>query len=151
VQLSCGDETEISVFCSRIGLGTCGGGVQLFVTLKPIDRVKYFSTAWHGCQGPVVQLTHGFGNTSGRFSVAELIGLAKDLRRPPGALRATAPARLPWAGRAFEAAATPNRRLRRCARSRLLHTRSRLHRRAGELRSGAGGYPWMRRRKEGRR
>lgn len=55
-------------------LGTVGsGGTQLFATPEPINEEKYFSTDWHGFQGPVVYLIRRFGDTSGRFSVAEVI------------------------------------------------------------------------------
>jgi hypothetical protein len=54
--------------------GTVGsGGDQLTVAPEPIVKGKYFSSTWPGFQGPVVHLTHRLGETSGRFSVAEVI------------------------------------------------------------------------------
>jgi hypothetical protein len=54
-------------------LGTIGsGGDQLLVT-SSLDRAKYFSNAWDGFHGQVVQLVRSFGDTSGRLSVAEII------------------------------------------------------------------------------
>lgn len=55
-------------------LGTVGsGGTQLFATPEPINEEKYFSTDWQGFRGPVVYLVRRFGDTSGRFNVAEVI------------------------------------------------------------------------------
>jgi hypothetical protein len=54
--------------------GTVGsGGSQLFVTPEPVNLREYFSNAWPGFQGQVVQLVRRLGDTPGRFNVAEVI------------------------------------------------------------------------------
>jgi len=38
-----------------------------------IDRKLVFSDKWEGFSGPVVQISHEFGGTSGRYGVAEIV------------------------------------------------------------------------------
>jgi hypothetical protein len=54
--------------------GTYGsGGVHLFVGPQPVSARNLFSDDWVGFLGPAIQLNHSFGDTSGRFTVAEVI------------------------------------------------------------------------------
>jgi hypothetical protein len=54
--------------------GTYGsGGERLFVIPTPVDTRNLFTDDWRGFLGPAVELTHSYGNTSGRFNVAEII------------------------------------------------------------------------------
>jgi hypothetical protein len=54
--------------------GTYGsGGDHLFVSPQPIDTANIFSPGWSGFAGPAIQVSHLFGDTSGRFAVAEVI------------------------------------------------------------------------------
>ena len=54
--------------------GTYGsGGVHVYVSPEPIDSKMLFSDKWDGFLGPAVQLDHLYGETSGRFAVAEII------------------------------------------------------------------------------
>jgi hypothetical protein len=49
------------------------GGERLYVSPKPVDARNPFSQKWSGFLGPAIQLTHRFGDTIGRFDVAEII------------------------------------------------------------------------------
>jgi hypothetical protein len=54
--------------------GTYGsGGERLFVLPSPIDTGNIFTDKWSGFLGPAVELAHSYGDTSGRFNVAEII------------------------------------------------------------------------------
>ena len=54
--------------------GTYGsGGVALFVSPQPIDTANLFSADRSGFLGPAIEVSHRFGDTSGRFDVAEVI------------------------------------------------------------------------------
>jgi hypothetical protein len=54
--------------------GTYGSaGNQLFLSPEPIDTANWFSDKNHGFSGPAIQIAHGFGDTSGRFGVAQVI------------------------------------------------------------------------------
>lgn len=54
--------------------GTYGsGGDALFVSPEPIDTANLFSPGWRGFAGPAIEISHRFGDTSGRFEVAEII------------------------------------------------------------------------------
>jgi hypothetical protein len=54
--------------------GTYGsGGEHVFVSPEPVNAKNLFSDEWDGFRGTAVQLNHSFGETSGRFSVAEII------------------------------------------------------------------------------
>lgn len=53
--------------------GTYGsGGEAVMVSPRPIDT-NIFSTTWGGFAGPAIELSHRYGDTSGRFDVAEII------------------------------------------------------------------------------
>ena len=49
------------------------GGDTLFVSPKPIDTANIFSAGQNGFSGPAIEISHRFGDTSGRFDVAEVI------------------------------------------------------------------------------
>jgi hypothetical protein len=49
------------------------GGDTLFVSPKPIDTANIFSTDQSGFTGPAIEIARSFGDTSGRFAVAEII------------------------------------------------------------------------------
>lgn len=54
--------------------GTNGsGGDALFVSPQPIDTANLFSADRGGLSGPAIEISHRFGDTFGRFSVAEVI------------------------------------------------------------------------------
>jgi hypothetical protein len=54
--------------------GTYGsGGDALFVSPQPIKTVDIFSPGRNGFAGPAIELSRRFGETSGRFDVAEII------------------------------------------------------------------------------
>ena len=54
--------------------GTNGsGGDALFVSPQPIDTANLFSANRGGLSGPAIEISHRFGDTFGRFSVAEVI------------------------------------------------------------------------------
>jgi hypothetical protein len=54
--------------------GTYGsGGETLFVSPQPIDAANIFSPRWAGFSGPAIEIGHRYGDTSGRFAVAEII------------------------------------------------------------------------------
>lgn len=56
-------------------LGVYGsGGGWLIVTPRAIDTPTFFSTAFTGFKGPVVDIVFRNGNTSGLYSFAEIIG-----------------------------------------------------------------------------
>lgn len=48
-------------------------GSSLFVSLTPIASSKLFSLNWKGFEGPVIQISYEYGDTSGRFGVAAMI------------------------------------------------------------------------------
>lgn len=48
-------------------------GMNLFVSMKPIDSSKLFSTTWKGFSEPAIELALSDGDTSGRFEVAQII------------------------------------------------------------------------------
>jgi len=53
--------------------GTYGsGGEALFVSPRPIDADNMFSADRGGFTGPAIQISHSFGDTSGRFDVARI-------------------------------------------------------------------------------
>jgi hypothetical protein len=67
---------DLGVLAPRGGycFGTYGsGGEHVFVSPQPVDAKKLFSEDWSGFLGAAVQLDHSFGDTSGRFNVAEII------------------------------------------------------------------------------
>jgi len=49
------------------------GGDSLAVSPRPIDTIELFSTDWKGFAGPAIDISHRFGDTFGRFAVAEVI------------------------------------------------------------------------------
>ena len=49
------------------------GGGTLFVSPQPMEALLPFKADWGGFSEPVITVTHRFGDTSGRFSVAEII------------------------------------------------------------------------------
>src|SRR5579872_5981303 len=49
------------------------GGTELFVSPQPIDDASIFSTKWGGFAGPALEVSRRFGDTSGRFGVAQII------------------------------------------------------------------------------
>jgi hypothetical protein len=51
--------------------GSSGDG--LAVSPEPIDTTQRFSADWKGFAGPAIEISHSFGGTSGRFTVAEII------------------------------------------------------------------------------
>jgi hypothetical protein len=54
--------------------GTYGsGGDALFLSPQPINTGNILSTSQSGFSGPGIQISHRFGDTSGRFDVAEII------------------------------------------------------------------------------
>lgn len=54
--------------------GTYGsGGFALSLSPQPIDASNIFSTNWAGFTEPAIEVSYRFGDTSGRFSVAEII------------------------------------------------------------------------------
>jgi hypothetical protein len=55
-----------------LGIYGSGGGA-LLVSPQPIDSAKIFSRDWSGFSGPAIEISHTFGDTSGRFQVAEII------------------------------------------------------------------------------
>jgi hypothetical protein len=48
-------------------------GESLFVSPDPINSANFFSDGWKGFTGPAIQISHLYGGTSGRFSVAKTI------------------------------------------------------------------------------
>lgn len=53
--------------------GTYGSnGESLYVSPEPIDPANLLSPRWSGFRGPVVQISHAIGDTSGRFEVARI-------------------------------------------------------------------------------
>jgi hypothetical protein len=54
--------------------GTYGsGGHTLYVSPHPIDTARLFSGNWDGFAGPAIEVSHEYGDTSGRFGVASTI------------------------------------------------------------------------------
>jgi len=54
--------------------GTYGSaGTALFVSPEPINAANLFSTGRGGFTGPVIEVSENFGETSGRFEVADII------------------------------------------------------------------------------
>lgn len=54
--------------------GTYGSnGESLYVSPHAISAADLFSTDWRGFVGPVIQISHEYGGTSGRFGVARVI------------------------------------------------------------------------------
>jgi hypothetical protein len=54
--------------------GTYGSsGQNLYVAPAPITSTELLSDSWKGFTGPAIQLSLSFGDTSGRFEVAEII------------------------------------------------------------------------------
>jgi hypothetical protein len=54
--------------------GTYGSsGSSLFITPLPINSGDLFNLDWKGFTGPAIQLSDSYGDTSGRFQVAEVI------------------------------------------------------------------------------
>jgi len=54
--------------------GTYGsGGDALYISPEPISRRVIFATDWKGFAGSAIELSNRFGDTSGRFDVAEII------------------------------------------------------------------------------
>jgi len=49
------------------------GGDALFVSPQPIDTTNTFSSVRRGIAGPAIAISRRFGDTSGRFDVAEII------------------------------------------------------------------------------
>lgn len=49
------------------------GGGALYISPQPIDRAFFFSSKWNRFNGPVVEIVHNYGDTSGRFVVATMI------------------------------------------------------------------------------
>jgi hypothetical protein len=48
-------------------------GINLYVSIEPIDASELFSTKWKGFAEPAIELALSYGDTSGRFEVAEII------------------------------------------------------------------------------
>jgi hypothetical protein len=48
-------------------------GINLYVSSRPIDASKLFSTTWKGFSEPAIELALSDGDTSGRFEVAQII------------------------------------------------------------------------------
>ncbi len=48
-------------------------GSYLFISPQPIDTKMVFSGKWEGFTGPAIQISDVYGDTSGRFRVAETI------------------------------------------------------------------------------
>jgi hypothetical protein len=48
-------------------------GSSLFVSPNPVSSAELFSQEWKGLDGPAIQISTVFGDTSGRFSVARTI------------------------------------------------------------------------------
>ena len=54
--------------------GTYGSnGTNLYVSPKPIKKEDLFSASWKGFTGPAIQAGRIFGETSGRFEVAQFV------------------------------------------------------------------------------
>jgi hypothetical protein len=54
--------------------GTYGSsGSSFFITPLPINSGNLFNSNWKGFTGPAIQLSDSYGDTSGRFQVAEII------------------------------------------------------------------------------
>ena len=54
--------------------GTYGSsGANLYVSAQPIDSAKIFGGGWEGLTGPAIQISYAYGDTSGRFRVAQVI------------------------------------------------------------------------------
>lgn len=49
------------------------GGEWLYVSPQPIDSASIFSTNWSGLSGPIIEISHLYSGTSGRFGIAEII------------------------------------------------------------------------------
>jgi hypothetical protein len=49
------------------------GGDALFVSPRPIDTDNFLTTDKNRFEGPAIEISHRFGDTSGRFDVAEII------------------------------------------------------------------------------
>jgi hypothetical protein len=79
---------KVSYYKSQIGLGGLGvlaprgwycfglygsGGDTLIVSPQPISKTNIFSPDWIAYTGPAIVLHHSFGETSGRFDVADII------------------------------------------------------------------------------
>jgi hypothetical protein len=65
----------VGVFAPRgwFCFGTYGsGGDALFVSPEAVNAAKVFSPD-HGFAGPAIEISHRFGDTSGRFDVAEIV------------------------------------------------------------------------------
>lgn len=52
------------------------GSATLFVSPQPINAVNLLSGGFRGLSGPAVAVRHGYGGTSGRFLVAQIIARA---------------------------------------------------------------------------
>ena len=48
-------------------------GSSLFVSPKPINDKRLFTSDWKGFSGPTIQVSVSYGDTSGRFTVAKTI------------------------------------------------------------------------------
>lgn len=54
--------------------GTYGSaGANLYVTSVPIETAKVLAYQWKGFSGQVIQVSYEYGDTSGRFGVAETV------------------------------------------------------------------------------
>lgn len=63
--------------------GTYGSSSNnLYVSPHPINSDNLFSGKWRGFAGPVVQLSTSYGDTSGRFSVAQTIARVFPAHKP---------------------------------------------------------------------
>ena len=49
------------------------GGDAIYVSPQPISWSEFFSPNWKGLMGPAVRFGRSYGETSGRFTVAEII------------------------------------------------------------------------------
>ncbi|HEV8074924.1 MAG TPA: hypothetical protein VGP66_03710 [Candidatus Acidoferrum sp.] len=62
--------------------GTYGSsGATLYVSPQPIVVSELFSKTWGGFPGPVIEIAHEYGDTSGRFAVAKVIARVFPKRR----------------------------------------------------------------------
>ncbi len=49
------------------------GGDAIYVSPRPLSSSEFFSPNWKGLMGPAVRFGRSYGETSGRFNVAEII------------------------------------------------------------------------------
>ena len=76
---------ELAYYKSALGIGVLAprgwycfqiygsGGNSLYVSPEPIDSTRFFSSDHAGFAGPAIEISNSIGDTSGRFTVAEII------------------------------------------------------------------------------